>query len=228
MATMVGNWGGGAIWKVTSGTFPSNCYFCEADVPGGCVLIDAGLDGQTIDAEMAQRGLHPYQVFITHGHFDHAGSADYFQKKYGCQVFMHRGDLRTLKASNFLMMAFKIPHKIKIPEITDIDDRFSTEIAGNTLTYLASPGHTPGSCVIQLGSAWFTGDTIYCSGVGLSSLPGENPGVLRQSIRNLWDGLTCDRKIYPGHGNHSDGEAVRKHNRELLKFMNFPENEGQA
>ena len=222
MAILAGNWGGGLVWKITSGAFPSNCYFCEADVPGGCILIDAGLDGPAIDAEMSERGLRPHQIFCTHGHFDHAGSADYFQKKYGCQVFMHRADIRTLKASNFLMMAFKIPHRIQIPEVTYIEDRFTTGVAGNRLTFLASPGHTPGSCVVELGTAWFTGDTIYSSGVGLSSLPGEDPDALRQSIRMLWDGLTADRMICPGHGNPSDGASIRRRNLALLKFMDFP------
>ena len=52
MANVVGNWGGGAVWQITSGAFPSNAYFCEANVPGGGVLIDAGLDGAAIDEQL--------------------------------------------------------------------------------------------------------------------------------------------------------------------------------
>lgn len=228
MATLAGNWGGGSVWRVTSGAFPSNAYFCEADVPGGCILIDAGLDGPAIDAEMAERGLRPHQVFCTHGHFDHAGSAAYFQKKYGCQVFMHQADARTLKASNFLLMAFKIPQKIELPEISYIEDQFSIAINAQPLTYLSAPGHTPGSCVVEFGSAWFTGDTIYSRGVGLSSLPGEDATTLKQSIRGLWDRLTANRIIYPGHGNAADGASIRSENRALLKFLELVETDSEA
>ena len=223
MATVVGNWGGGTVWKITSGVFPSNAYFCEAEVPGGGILIDAGLDGATIDAELAELGLRPQHVFCTHGHFDHAGSASYFQKKYGCQVFMHRADARTLKSSNFLLMVLKIEQKIEQPQGTYIDDEFTFDINGTLLRYRPAPGHTPGSCVIEFGSAWFTGDTIYSRGIGLSALPGEDHDLLRKSIAALWADLTAERTIYPGHGSPADGAAIRESNRALLTFMGLSE-----
>ncbi len=223
MATLEGDWGGGAIWRVTSGTFPSNAYICEADVPGGCILIDAGLDGPAIDAEMAERGLRPYQVFCTHGHFDHAGSASFFQKKYDCQIFMHKADARTLKSSNFLLMVLRIPQKVDMPEVTYIEDGFRIDIAGQPLTYMPTPGHTPGSCVLEFGSAWFTGDTLYSRGVGLSAMPGEDAEMLKESIHSLWDGLTAERIIYPGHGNSADGATICRENRALLKFLGLIE-----
>jgi len=219
MATVVGNWGGGAVWRVTSGALKSNAYFCEADVPGGGILIDAGLDGHAIDAQMTEHGLRPHQVFCTHGHFDHAGSAAYFQTKYGCQVFMHPADARTLQSSNFLLMALKIPIKIEQPLVTYIKNQFSIDINGHPLNYIHAPGHTPGSCVIEFGSAWFTGDTIYSRGVGLSSLPGEDSQLLQESILSLWYGISAGRLICPGHGEAMDGSAVRCGNRALLKFL---------
>ena len=223
MAVVVGNWGGGAVWRITSGVFSSNAYFCEADVPGGGFLIDAGLDGATIDAELSVHNLRPHQVFCTPGHFDHASSASFFQDKYGCDVFLHHGDKRTLKDSNFLLMLVKIAQRVKLAQPTFVDDAFAVVIQGETLRYLPSPGHTPGSCVIEFGSAWFTGDTLYCRGVGLSKLPGENAAQLKASIGNLWDGLTETRIIYPGHGGCADGATVRRDNAPLRAFLGLDE-----
>jgi len=220
VASVVGNWGGGSVWRITSGEFPSNAYFCEANVPGGGILIDAGLDGAAIDEQMSVHGLRPHQVFCTHGHFDHIGSADYFQKKYGCQVFLHKGDARTMKSGNFLLMVLKIDQKINLPQVTFVDDQFAIDINAHSLTYRATPGHTPGSCVIEFGDALFTGDTLYSRGVGLSNLPGEDAELLKQSIRGLWPSLTPAITIYPGHGNSADGEAVRNQNLALQHFLN--------
>lgn len=228
MASVVGNWGGGDVWRVTSGVFPSNAYFCQAGAAGGGVLIDAGLDGATIDAELSAHGLRPHQVFCTHGHFDHAGSASHFQQKYGCEVFLHRADARTLKASNFMLMALKLDLRVKLPEITYVDDQFSVAVGGAALRYLSTPGHTPGSCVLELGSAWFTGDTLYARGVGLSRLPGEDPEQLKASLRGLWPGLTAERFLYPGHGNVADGASVRAENRALLTFLGLIETDSEA
>jgi hydroxyacylglutathione hydrolase len=219
VATVVGDWGGGAVWRITSGVFPSNAYFCEADVPGGGVLIDPGLDAPAIDAELTGLGLRPHQVFCTHGHFDHTGGAAHFQQEYGCEVFLHRADARTVSSSNFLLMALKIPHRVPAADITLVDDDFSADLAGEPLRFRRAPGHTPGSCVLELGSAWFTGDTVYSHGVGLNQLPGEDPEQLRRSVLDLWPGLTADRLVCPGHGDATDGLSLRTGNSALAGFL---------
>jgi hydroxyacylglutathione hydrolase len=221
MASVVGHWGGGRVWRITSGSFSSNAYFCEVD--GGGILIDPGLDGPAIDAALRQQGLQPRQVFCTHGHFDHVGSAALFQQKYGCPVFVHKADQRTVKTSNFLLMAIKIPHKIVLPDVTWVEHDSTHAVGAHTLRYLAAPGHTPGSCVLELGSAWFTGDTLYSRGIGLSHLPGEDQEQLKASIRALWPGLDASRTIYPGHGNAADGLTLRTENRALLHFLGMTE-----
>lgn len=220
MANVVGDWGCGSVWQITSGAFPSNVYFCEANVPGGGILIDAGLDGSAIDEQLSARGLRPHQVFCTHGHFDHIGSAVYFQQKYGCQVFLHKSDAKTMKSGNFLLMALKIDQKIALPQVSFVEDQFEFDINGHALRFRLTPGHTPGSCVIEFGSALFTGDTLYSRGVGLSNLPGEDAEQLKQSIRGLWSSLTPATTIYPGHGNAANGEAVRTQNLALQQFLN--------
>lgn len=219
MASVVGNWGGGNVWRVTSGEFSSNAYFCEAQVEGGGILIDAGLDGETIDAELSEHGLRPHAVYCTHGHFDHTGSASHFQKKYGCAVFVPKADAKLMKASNFLLMVMKIQRKVVLPEATLVEPGYEADIAGTPLRYLPAPGHTPGSCIIEFGSAWFTGDTLYARGVGLSHLPGEDHAVLKQTILGYWQDLTPERTIYPGHGNTADGLSVRTGNAALLNFL---------
>ncbi len=219
MASVVGNWGDGNIWRVTSGEFSSNAYFCEAQVKGGGILIDAGLDGKTIDAELSEHGYHPSAVFCTHGHFDHTGSASFFQKKYGCQVVVPKADNKLMKASNFMLMALKMKQKVVLPDAVLVDAHHVANIAGTSLRYLPAPGHTPGSCIIEFGSAWFTGDTIYARGIGLSHLPGEDQALLKQTILSYWDDLTPERTIYPGHGNAASGLLVRTGNAALLDFL---------
>ena len=225
MAKLVGFWGGGEVWCVTSGKFSSNAYICKTDSRGECILIDAGLDSTAIDKELNELGVHPSKVFCTHGHFDHAGSASFFQKKYGCKVYMHKEDAKILKSSNFLLMILKIEQKIDLPDVTYVDDGFRLEINGHSLTYMQTPGHTPGSCVIDFGSAWFTGDTLYSSGVGLSSIPGEDIEKLKTSIHKIWNGLTSERTVYPGHGNAENAAILRKTNYALLDFLGIENND---
>jgi glyoxylase-like metal-dependent hydrolase (beta-lactamase superfamily II) len=219
MLAKVGHWGGGDVWRVTSGEFSSNAYICNTG-DGRCVLIDGGLDPITIDAAMQELLLTPTAVFCTHGHFDHAGSAAFFQNKHGVPVYLHGADHKLLKASNFLLMAFKLTSRIEQPSrVTVVSGSEPIGVADYELSFHSAPGHTPGSCLIELGSALFTGDTIYARGVGLSHLPGEQPNVLKQSILSLWPMLTAERIVYPGHGGYASGAEVRATNHELLEFL---------
>jgi glyoxylase-like metal-dependent hydrolase (beta-lactamase superfamily II) len=209
---------GDGVWVVTAGSFPSNSYICAADVPGGAIVIDTGLDPAPIDAALVALGLRPAFVFCTHGHFDHIGSADFLQDKYGAAVHLHRADARTAGMGNFLLTAMKLENRIKLPELTLVDDGFSIELGDRPLSYRHLPGHTPGSCAITYGSNFFSGDTIYARGVGLSKLPGERPDQMRRSIASVWDDLS-QFTVHPGHGQSAAGEDIKTHNLGLLAFL---------
>ena len=206
------------VWAVTAGAFPSNSYIARADVPGGAVLIDAGLDPVPIDAALQRLALKPAHLFCTHGHFDHLGSARWFQDRYAIPVHLHSADVKTAKTNNFLLMAMKLPARIELPDLTLVEDGAEYALGEQTLGYRHAPGHTPGSCVIALGSNLFTGDTLYARGVGLSKLPGEHPERLRSSIRAVWESLD-DYIVHPGHGPSAAGAAVKTGNRALRAFL---------
>lgn len=210
---------GHRIWKVTNPTFASNTYICAADEPGACFLVDPGLDAGLIDAALVELGLEPHFVFCTHGHFDHVGSASVFQDKYGARVFLHAEDVTTMKASNFLLMAFKFPQRIVLPKLEAVGDRFTLMIGGAAVRFHATAGHTPGSCVIEFGQAVFTGDTLYSRGMSLSRLPGEDPKRLQASLRAVWDRFPPESLVCPGHGEPASFGWIKVHNQKLLRFI---------
>lgn len=210
------------VWVVTGGTFPSNSYICAADVPGGAILIDAGLDAGAIESALAALGLTPGAIFCTHGHFDHVGSAAHFQRRYGAPVHLHAADARTARTNNFLLMAIKRPERIEVPEFVLVDDGYSVDFGARRITYRHAPGHTPGSCVVSLGKDLFTGDTVYSRGVGLSKLPGERHDQLRDSILGLWEQLDQWR-IHPGHGPSALGSDIKRVNSALQSFLGLNE-----
>ncbi len=148
------------VWAVTAGSFPSNSYICAADVPGGAILVDTGLDPEPIDSALRSLGLRPASVFCTQGHFDQIGSAAFFQREYGAPVHLHRADAKTAGIGNFLLTAMKLPDRIVLPELTLVDGSFSIQLGERSLRYLHLPGHTPGSCAVAYGDHLFTGDTL--------------------------------------------------------------------
>jgi hydroxyacylglutathione hydrolase len=207
---------GEGVWRVTGGAFSSNAYICADGAPGEAFIIDPGLDPQRIDCAARDLGLRPSRVFCTHGHFDHIGGANWFQQAYGAQVFLPQADLKTMKTGNFLLMVLKIDQRITLPSVTLIDPAAPPPMA---VVYMPVPGHTPGSCFIRHGDHLFTGDSLYARGVGLSDLPGENHGLLRQSLLALWDSIPGDWNVHPGHGPSATFDAIRTGNRALIEFL---------
>lgn len=206
------------IWAVTAGDFPANSFICLTGASGEGFLVDSGLDPEPIDAALRALDCQPAHVFCTHGHFDHIGSALFFQQRYGSEVHLHSADVSIARANNFVLMAMKREARITLPSLSLVEDGASFTFGERSLTFLSTPGHTPGSCSLIWGAHLFTGDTLFARGVGLSKLPGEDVARLRSTIRSLWT-LLDDVTVHPGHGPSAPGSAVKRDNAALRAFL---------
>ena len=214
------------VWQVCAGVFPANSYVLLGPERGDALLVDAGLDPDPIDEALTRLDVRPSAVICTHGHFDHVGSTSFFQDKYGAPVFLHADDLRTAKAANFLMMAFRIPAKLKLPRFTLLQgEDGETTVGAHAIRHRLLPGHSPGSCFIQVDDVLFSGDTMYASGVGLSKIPGEDRHLLRRSLGKVWEEVSPETLVCPGHGRTALYGEIRDGNRELAEFLAEPDEE---
>jgi hydroxyacylglutathione hydrolase len=205
--------------RVRGGVFESNTYLCPTSTPGQCVVVDPGLDSAPIDAALAGTALTPVAVLCTHGHFDHVGVASHYQKQFGIPVYLHRADVRTAGSGNFLMMAFKIPARIELPEFVLVESGQQLVVGGAVVDWRHTPGHTPGSCVLSISGNAFTGDTLYRDGIGLVSLPGEDKASLRRSLQELWANLPDETVVHPGHGGGGPFGEIKRSNEPLRRFL---------
>lgn len=217
------------VWQICAGEFPVNSYVWIGPSSNSCILIDAGLDADPLEAALLELGVRPRAVFCTHGHFDHIGTASFFQDKYSADIYIHSADVKTAKTANFLMMAYKMRARVKLPVFTLLDgNEGETSIDGVIVRHRLLPGHTGGSCFIEIGLNSFTGDTLYRSGVGLSKIPGEQPDVLRRSLQSVWDKLDPNTLICPGHGSVGTFGEISKRNKKLIEFINLRDSEAAA
>jgi len=206
--------------RIVNDALPSNTYIAETAVPGQVVVVDPGLGGDAIAAELESRSLRPVAIVCTHGHFDHIGSAHDLQQAYGAPVYLHRADAKLAKSANFLMMACKIDRRITVPAFDVlVDDGAEIDLAGDALRFVHTPGHTPGSCMVEFRGTLFTGDTIYRDGIGLVDFPGEDKTVLRDSILAVWERLDDDLWAAPGHGGAGRLGELKSGNAALRRFL---------
>lgn len=212
------------IIRVVNRGVAANTYICRTAAPGECILVDPGLDNESIEKALGRVKLTPRAIFCTHGHFDHIGSAEYFGRKYQIHVHLHEADTRIARAANFTMMALKMPWRIDVPASFMYMDEGTVWTDGHThVESIHVPGHTPGSVVLLIDGRAFSGDTLYRQGTWLGSMPETDRDQLVGSLRRLWTLLPDEMAIYPGHGRSAGFGEIRRSNAALRELLGVAE-----
>jgi glyoxylase-like metal-dependent hydrolase (beta-lactamase superfamily II) len=215
------------VIRVVNRGVAANTYLCRMESPGECLLIDPGLDRESIEEALERSRLTPRAIFCTHGHFDHLGTAEYFRLKYRINVHLHQADAKIARSANFTMMALKMPWRIDVPEEIVAVREETVWLEGHTrVEIIHVPGHTPGSVVLLIEGRAFTGDTLYRQGVWLGALPGSDRDRLVDSLHRLWTLLPDDVDVYPGHGRVAAFGEIRESNAPLRELLGVADTAG--
>jgi glyoxylase-like metal-dependent hydrolase (beta-lactamase superfamily II) len=192
------------------GQFQVNCYILAPEDNSSAIIIDPGAEEDKIRRILAKHNLKPSFIINTHGHIDHIADDD----KFGVPIYIHREDLALLKnpelnLSNFLMSSYSVNSKVET-----LEDKQDIELGPIQLEVIHTPGHTPGGICLLMkkpeNKILFTGDTLFCQGIGRTDFPGANEKQIIKSIKDKLLKLTPDTVIYPGHGPSSTiGEEKR-------------------
>lgn len=181
------------IIKITPREFASNSYILTADGKSAAV-IDPSKDAV---AALKQNGLICKAALLTHGHFDHVG---------GCGILFD-GGAKIYCGEHEKEFIFSAENKnifggVYIPEFKifgALKDGEKIELCGIEFSVMHTPGHTAGSVCYICGNVIFTGDTLFCGGVGRTDLPTGSMRELICSVKKLY-ALKGDYKLYCGHG----------------------------
>jgi len=198
--------------KVTVGPMQVNCYILAAGKNDPAIIIDPGAEFRKIKAILDKYALKPAFVVNTHGHYDHIGCDD----KFEVPVYIHRDDEVLLKnASLNLSAIFALGYEVK-SEIRPLEEGHILESENIRLKVLHIPGHTAGGIALKMlkpdERIVFTGDNLFCQGIGRSDLAGGDEKLLIKSIREKLLSLPDDTMIYPGHGPSSTIGEEKAHN----------------
>ncbi|MDD5408571.1 MAG: MBL fold metallo-hydrolase [Candidatus Omnitrophica bacterium] len=185
---------------VIVGPMQVNCYILACAEAGEAIIIDPGDQARKIKTVLDRHKLRPAMVINTHGHYDHIGGDD----EFGVCVYAHKQDLVMLEnAGKNLSASFALPYKVK-SEIKALEDREIIKLDCLELEVLHLPGHTPGGIGLLMkkpqADILFTGDTLFCQGVGRCDLPEGSEYLLNKSIKEKLFVLPGQTKVYPGHG----------------------------
>ena len=182
------------------GPFGSNCYIMGSEAGEG-IIIDPGFDAKDILKAVKQLELDIKMIVATHSHVDHVGAVKEVKEATGAQFAIHRDDAPSLSNSaavlpSFMRISVSSPPQ---PEILLVEGD-KVEVNGISLAVLHTPGHSLGGISLLGHGAVFTGDTLFCQGIGRFDFPGASGSQLLDSIHSKLMTLPDDTIVYPGHG----------------------------
>ncbi len=190
-----------AIVPVTP--FQQNCTLIwDPETMQGAV-VDPGGDLDRIEAAIAEVGMKPEKILLTHGHIDHAGGAAELRERLGGIPIEgpHAAERPLLDNLDKQGEAYGIEARAVTPDRW-LADGDTVSVAGHTFEVMHCPGHSPGSVVLVNRPQRFAlmGDVLFQGSIGRTDLPMGSHEALMNSIRTKVMTLDDDFAFICGHG----------------------------
>ena len=151
---------------------------------GEAAVIDPAWDADAYRRRAEQAGARITQVLLTHSHADHVNALDAFLEP----------------ALPIRISAAEADFWNAVPEgAIRMDDNERSTLGETTLTWLLTPGHTPGSACLALERDLIAADTLFVYGCGRCDLDESDPRAMFASLGRLKREIARDIVIHPGH-----------------------------
>lgn len=168
-----------------------------------CVVVDPAWEIDTIVDTAQADDMRLVGALVTHTHQDHVGGSlaswgmpgripgvEELLARVPARVYVHKAEREFLPGLG--------------SDLVKVDNHDTLAVGRLTLTFLHTPGHTPGSQCFLVEEAGapgrlVSGDTLFLGSCGRVDLPGGDPEALFDSLRNRLGRLPDDTLLYPGH-----------------------------
>ncbi|HVB88276.1 MAG TPA: MBL fold metallo-hydrolase [Candidatus Dormibacteraeota bacterium] len=218
------------------GLLQCNCSILGDPESREAIVIDPGDEVERILEVLRRHDLKVRAIVSTHTHIDHVGGLAALHRATGAPVLIHEDDLALYRALDMQAqwLGVPTPEVIRLPEFVKEGDTlrwgdFAAQV-------LHTPGHTPGSISLVVGSGavlgsganapdsistqgrdlgesrLIAGDTLFQGSIGRTDLPGGSYPQIISSIREKLLVLPDQTIVYPGHGDATTIGAEREYN----------------
>ena len=162
-----------------------------------CLVVDPAYAVTDILQIIDDDEMNLTGVLATHYHPDHVGGsmmgmqiqgvAEVLEQKQ-VPIHINRNETKWVTRTTGLAETELVQHdggdKILVGDIS--------------VTFVHTPGHTPGSQCFLVEHRLVAGDTLFLDGCGRTDLPGGNPSELYQSLQMLAE-MPAETIVCPGH-----------------------------
>ncbi len=195
-------------------------YLLGDPVARECVAIDPAWDVARVIETADADDMTIVGALVTHTHQDHVGGSlaswgmpgriqgvEELLERVRAKVYVHKAEREFLKGFG--------------SDLVKVDNNDTLAVGRFTLTFLHTPGHTPGSQCFLVDGQLISGDTLFIGACGRTDLPGSDPTEMYYSLTQRLAALPDDTVLFPGH-NYGGSSSTIAQEKKTNPFMRFP------
>jgi hydroxyacylglutathione hydrolase len=187
------------IETFTLGVFGVNVYLVTDEATGTQALVDTSETDEVLDLVSNAR---PSLILLTHAHVDHAGALPFLQERFPTAMTvlprLEQDFFATLTQQGSWFGAPQLNRPLgRIDRL--VDDGDVVELGETRLTFISTPGHTPGMGCFHDDRDIFVGDTLFAGSIGRTDLPTGDARLMKASLKKLL-ALPGHLRVHSGHG----------------------------
>jgi len=210
------------VRQMELGPMQNFVYLVGDPVTRQCVVVDPAWEIETIVDTAQQAGMTITGALVTHTHQDHVGGSleswgmpgripgvEELLERVPAKVYVHKAEREFLKGFG--------------SDLVKVDNHDTLPIGRLTLSFLHTPGHTPGSQCFLLEDRLISGDTLFIGSCGRTDLPGSDPSEMYYSLTQRLAALPDDTILLPGHnyGGPSSSIGAEKRQNPFMRFSSL-------
>jgi len=194
-------------------------YLIGDPVARECVVVDPAWEIDTIIETAQTRGMTITGALVTHTHQDHVGGSlaswgmpgripgvEDLLGRVKAKVYVHKAEREFLRGFG--------------SDVVAVDNHATLAIGRLTLTFMHTPGHTPGSQCFLIDGRLVSGDTLFIGSCGRTDLPGSDPAQMYESLTQRLAALPDSTMLFPGHNYGGPSSTIGDEKRDN-PFMRF-------
>lgn len=182
-------------------------YLIGDETSRKCVLVDPAWDVEGILNQVESNGFELEGVLVTHYHPDHVGGSMFGFSLEGVAELLARNGVKVHANEHEVQGLMQVTGLSRNDIVAHSGgDRLS--LGDTSITFLHTPGHTPGSQCFIVDSNLVSGDTLFISGCGRVDLPGGNSQEMYDSLTKVLAKVPDQTILYPGHNYSSERSSA--------------------
>ena len=163
-----------------------------------CVVVDPAWDIDGLLDIVALDDMELKGALVTHYHPDHVGGNIFGMDILGLEELMEKNPV-PIYVNKHEAEGLKQVTGVSMSDMKQMDSEDTLKIGSIEISFLHTPGHTPGSQCFRVKEYLIAGDTLFLQGCGRVDLPGGNSEELYRTLTQRLAKIQDEVVLYPGH-----------------------------